>query len=810
MRPSDEKSIINHHICRRKNLSELMKKLLFLVLFALSLHAFSQNLQLRANKSYGSTVLANIGGYVDTVGNEYALVGTYNGLDIVDVSNSSSPVSRFMVPGAGSDWREVKTYRKYAYVVTEGGGGLTIIDMSHLPDTVYYKQYVGDGAISGQLNSIHALHCDTAMGFLYLYGSNINNGNSLFFSLTDPWNPHYVGEYVFPGDAYVHDGLVLNDTMYEGHINSGFFTVVDVRNKLNPILLATQSTPNTFTHNTWLSDDHRTLFTTDETSYSYLTAYDITDLANITELSRFQTAAGTGAAVHNTQILNDYSITSWYREGVVIVDEARPRNPIEVAHYDTYPQGSGAGYDGCWGVYPYLPSGTIVASDINNGLFVFTPTYIRGCYLEGDVRDSLTNALINNATIEILTTTITKSTDASGEFRTGLAIAGLYDVRISKPGYATKTLTSVQLSNGVLTFLNVLLAPLQTYSFSGIVNDSLTGLPIEGAQVILEGSGLNYLSTTSPGGIFSFPAVISESYLMSSGKWGYRTVCDSVTLVQGMSLSATLSPGYYDDFSLDNGWIVTGSSANRWERGIPVGTYDGNNTEINPASDITGDCGAKCFVTDNGGSPYNNHDVDNGNTILTSPVFDATIYNNPIISYYYRYLCINGVGTPNDTMKISLTNGTNTVIIQAIDPNNPSNGTWVYSSFPIQSLITPTATMRFSVEVSDNAPGNIVEGALDQFEVTGQLTLNMNEPSRESSAFTVYPNPFTNEFTINISQINNPSAILTVKEAIGKTVFTGNAAATENVRLGKDWSSGIYTITLQSLGSITTKKVVKR
>ena len=55
--------------------------------------------------------------------------------------------------------------------------------------------------------------------------------------------------------------------------------------------------------------------------------------------------------------------------------------------YDTYTQGSGNGFNGCWGVYPFLPSGTIVASDIDNGLFVLQPTYVRGCYLEGTITD---------------------------------------------------------------------------------------------------------------------------------------------------------------------------------------------------------------------------------------------------------------------------------------------------------------------------------------------------------------------------------------------------------------------------------------
>ncbi|MBK6837901.1 MAG: choice-of-anchor B family protein [Bacteroidetes bacterium] len=230
-----------------------MKRILLFCGLLLSFHVYSQNLQLMANLSYGNSALANIGGYVDTLGNEYALVGTDFGLDIVDVTIPTNPLVKFTVNDATSDWREVKTYQKYAYVTTEGGGGLTIIDLSLLPASINTTHYFGDGAIAGQLNSIHALHCDTTTGFLYLYGSNIGDGNTLFLDLSDPWNPVYAGQYAFPGGgqpAYVHDGFVDNDTLYEAHIYSGFFAVVDVRNKSNPVLLATQSTPTSFTHNT--------------------------------------------------------------------------------------------------------------------------------------------------------------------------------------------------------------------------------------------------------------------------------------------------------------------------------------------------------------------------------------------------------------------------------------------------------------------------------------------------------------------------------------------------------------------------------
>jgi len=790
-------------------------KLLLVGIIALISNISAQNLQLRSNLPYSPSVLSNIGGYKDASGNEYALVGTDFGLSIVDVTDPNNPVIKITVNGINSIWREVKTYREVAYVTTEGGGGLQIIDLSNLPTSINTTYYTGDGIIAGQLSTIHALHCDTAKGFLYLYGTSIGNGNTIFLDLADPLNPTYAGEYVYPGsssDNYVHDGIVENDTMYESHIYPGFFTVVDVRNKSNPVLLATQQTPTNFTHNTWLSDDHKTLFTTDENSGSYLGAYDISDLGNIRELSRFQTAPGSGAIIHNTHILNDYAITSWYKEGVVINDVARPANPIEVGHYDTYAQGSGDGFNGCWGVYPFLPSGNIVASDIDNGLFVLTPTYIRGCYLEGIITDSVTNATINGALIEVLATTLTKNSNALGEYKTGTVVSGTYDVRVSKAGYYSKTITGVNLANGVLTTLDVSLSPFQTFAFSGTVLDSLTGQLVPNATVVISSSlGLSYNSIADINGAFTFSAVVPDDYTIYAGKWGYRTSCVSQTLVPGTPIVATIAPGYYDDFTFNYGWTVSGTSGNSWERGEPVGTFYGSSSESNPEFDVTTDCSDTCFVTDNGGAPYNGSDVDNGNTVLTSPVFDGTIYLNPTLSYYRRYLCVNGTGSPNDTMRISINNGSSTVRVETVGPNDPTNGNWIQHSVLLSSLITVTSTMTLIVGVEDESPGNIVEGALDQFEITGQLINSVPNIVGQTS-ISAYPNPFNNTVSIDYNLISyNSSTKLIVRDVLGKIIIEKSGLSGKGtIRFGAELPSGIYMVELIEGGSRMTRKIVKQ
>jgi choice-of-anchor B domain-containing protein len=453
---------------------------LLLALLGLQTLPAQTNVAYQGKLGYPGQNLANIWGYA-AGGREYALVGAQNGLSIVDVTDPSAPSEIVQIPGPSSEWREIKTYQNYAYVVSEGGGGVQIVDLSNLPSpTLNYHSYYGNGTINNLLQRAHALHVDESKGYLYIYGSylsnNTNGGRALILNLNaDPYNPTYAGKFnsTFSGNQnYIHDGYVDNDILYGGHIGGGFFSIVNVTNKSNPTLVATMNTPSNATHNTWLNGT--TLFTTDETSIgTSLAAYDISNTSNITLLDRIKSHPTSNSIVHNTHILNNFAITSWYKDGFTIVDVTRPANLVQVGNYDFYP-GSGSGYEGCWGVYPYLPSGNIVASGMfaqstdDGELWVFTPTYVRACYLEGTITGTVNNQVVglNNATITIVGPSVSENSKSDGTYKMGYRQSGTYTVQVSHANFPTWT-GSVALNNGMVTSLNVFLsvAPVEMLRF---------------------------------------------------------------------------------------------------------------------------------------------------------------------------------------------------------------------------------------------------------------------------------------------------------------------------------------------------------
>lgn len=768
----------------------------------LPLYAQNYNIQLRSTVDFPGQTLANICGYAQD-GREYALVGASQGMVIVDITDPDNPVQIVQIPGPNNLWKEIKTYSHYAYVTSEGGGGVQIVDLSKLPSPVLdYHNYNGTGTIDGQLNTIHALHIDVTKGFLYTYGGSFRG--ALVHDLNaDPYNPTYSGR--FDQLDYVHDGFVDNDTLYACHIYAGDLSIVDMTDKQKPVLLGTVKTPGKFTHNSWLLDDHKHILTTDEEYPSFLTAYDISDPTDIRELDRIARDEGTQSIGHNTHVLNDYAITSWYADGMTIVDAHRPNNLIQVGRYDTW-TGTGK-FDGCWGVYPFLPSGNLIATNIptlNGGvgqLFVLSPTYVRACYLEGQIIDGCNGLPIIGADIKINSTdplAFTKS-DNSGIFRTGQPTPGNFTVTISRPGYVTQTL-NVTLETAKVTPLSVALelpgnAPVS--NITGTVVRLPDGVSLGNTVLKLVGASSEYQIVTNAQGQFSLNCVDNGAYRVAA--WGYR-VTDAVVNGNGV-VNIALEPDYYDDFELDLGWLATGdASTGQWERGKPVGTTTGggNGQQVNPGTDANGDNNDRCYVTGNGGGSSGTDDVDDGTVILTSPSMRLANDPDPVLTFWYWFYNGGGTGTPpNDYFEAKVTNGQETVTLLTQDV---SASQWRYSGdIHLKDFIALTDNVKVQFVAADDDPGHFVEAAVDIFQVSPGVVGTVAPDA--AAQLVLAPNPTMSDFRLQFDWPNATNPTLEVRNLLGQVVITRRLAFNSGiVRFGESLPEGVYVVVLRSNG----------
>ncbi|MBK7754161.1 MAG: choice-of-anchor B family protein [Flavobacteriales bacterium] len=737
--------------------------------------------------------LSNIWGYTDELGNEYALIGVNGddnvpnsgGLSVVDITDPANPVEVFFTPGPNSIWREIKTYGDHAYMTTEAELGLTIVDLGPLPLSNVLPTTVFNG--NGWLTA-HSLFIDEN-GLLYLHGTNRGNGGVIFYDLTqDPMAPVEVGEF---DQWYIHDSYARGDTMYAGHIYDGFFSMVDVSDPANPVLLGTQTTPNNFTHNTWLDDSGQYLFTTDERDGAFVGAYDVSDPGDIQEVDRLQSEPGSDAIPHNTYWLNDFVVTSYYTYGVAIYDATHPWNMVETGHYDTSPL-TGGGFNGAWGVYPFFPSGRLVISDIQEGLFILGPTYVSACWLEGIVTDAQTALPVNSASVEIVGLQVNDTTTFDGLYATGHYQAGTYDVLVQAPGYFPTTAAGIVLQNGQVTVLDVELDPMVPFVLEGVVLESGTLAPVPNAQVMAEGTMLTYTATADANGAFTLPAVFADSYTITAGQWGWRTTCATGQVIDDNTppLQLLLDSGYYDDFVLDFGWSeATTSSSGDWERALPVGTdYQGD--ACNPEADATSDCGAHAYVTGNGGGGAGDDDVDDGATVLSSPVFDPTGLILPAVRYERWFFNDGGQGGPNDQLVVSLTNGTDTVAPETV---TTSASAWVASQFVIEDYLIPSTSMRLIVSAADNQPGHLVEGGLDLFEVVA--TGFASVPERNGSGIALWPNPTHGTFTVSIPE---GAALVEVVDLQGRVLLPTQRAVSPGLKMETALAAGTYLVLVKA------------
>jgi choice-of-anchor B domain-containing protein len=423
----------------------------------------SLDVQKLGQLSYTQTI-NDVWAWVDTAsGKEYALVGVQNGLSIVDVTIPTNPVQSNFFPGASSTWRDMKTFGNYSYTVHDNyngtSDGIFIVDMTTIgnqfPTFFRRNPVIQVGQTTGTLEKAHNLYIDEN-GYLYLFGANVGQGGALIFDLnTSPTNPTYVGAF---DDFYLHDGVVRGDTLWGAAVLNGFFMPIDVSQKSQPTISATQSTPFNFTHNIWFSDDNQRVFTTDEKSGAFIAEYDVSDISNISETDRIITSFGTDVIPHNVHFHNNFLVNSYYTAGVQILDVSQPGIMIETGYYDTSPA-NGDGFSGCWGAYPYLPSGNILATDRQQGLFVLSSDYSRGCYFNATVIDSISRQNIIIADIEVLTTDMIGTTNIFGNFRSGQAQAGSFQVVVSKAGYLTDTF-AISLTKGQMLNKQFALLPL--------------------------------------------------------------------------------------------------------------------------------------------------------------------------------------------------------------------------------------------------------------------------------------------------------------------------------------------------------------
>ncbi len=330
-------------------------------------------------------------GWTDpTTNKEYALVGLNNGVAFVDITNPNEAVYLGKLPTAtvSSSWRDVKVYNNYAFVVSEADNhGMQIFDLTRLRSvTNAPATFNADVRYTG-FGSAHNIVINEDSGYAYAVGTSRSGtfrGGPLFINVQDPLNP--IDEGGYGEDAYSHDAqtVIYNgpDTDYTGKeiligSNENEIAIVDVTDKAAPKRISTISYSNVgYTHQGWFTEDQQFFILGDELDESNLgfntrsLVFDFSDLDNPS--FKMQYSGPTSAIDHNGYVKGNTFYLANYTAGIRTIDISNIASGTmtEIGFFDTFIPNNDAAFSGVWNVYPYFPSGNILISDINGGLFI--------------------------------------------------------------------------------------------------------------------------------------------------------------------------------------------------------------------------------------------------------------------------------------------------------------------------------------------------------------------------------------------------------------------------------------------------------
>ncbi|WP_439129935.1 choice-of-anchor B family protein, partial [Polaribacter sp.] len=328
-------------------------------------------------------------GWVDPSTNkEYALMCTNLGVSFVDITDPAKTtiIGFLKTRTESSSWRDVKVYNNVAYIVSEAANhGMQIFNLNRLKEVTNPPvEFTADAAYTG-FGSAHNIVINESEGYAYPVGTSRGGefkGGPLFINIQDSFAPVDEGGFI----NYSHDAQVVTyngpDLDHKGKeiligSNENEVVIVDVTDKANPIKLSSITYPNIgYTHQGWFTEDFKYFLLGDELdernrgSNTRTIIFDFTDLDN--PLYHFDYLGKFAAIDHNGYVKGNLFFQANYTAGVRIIDITNIENKDieEVGFFDTYPENNNTGFDGAWNVYPYLPSGNIIISDINRGLFI--------------------------------------------------------------------------------------------------------------------------------------------------------------------------------------------------------------------------------------------------------------------------------------------------------------------------------------------------------------------------------------------------------------------------------------------------------
>ena len=342
----------------------------------------------------GGGNMNDIWGWTDPLdGKEYVIACKTTGTAFIDISNPANPIYLGSLPThtLSSTWRDAKVFNNYAFIVSEAGGhGMQVFDLTRLRNIANPPIQFTEDAHYPLFGNAHNIAINEATGYAYCVGSNTFSGGLHIVNINNPLLPVIAGDYAT--DGYTHDTQVV---IYQGphaafqgkeiafSSNENTVTITDVTDKQDTETISISPyTGSAYTHQGWLTEDHRFFLVGDELdelqqghpTRTYI--WNVENLLSPVLVGYYQSSVN--AIDHNLYTRGSNVYQSNYTAGLRILDQVDLANGLmqEVGYFDVYPQGNNAAFSGTWSNYPYFSSGTVAVSHMQEGVFIVRPKFM--------------------------------------------------------------------------------------------------------------------------------------------------------------------------------------------------------------------------------------------------------------------------------------------------------------------------------------------------------------------------------------------------------------------------------------------------